>query len=148
MSVYRDQQRFVDSVRTKGYITQGMYEEFNRQLGLSLHGYELKMEHRHKVYQPEYADTADPTTFLNQYNVVDEAFYTDDILESMYGQQGTGTNFGDRRYYLESGDYFSVQIKSSGELSSGPLERLLYGESQAMLASPLIYGGMVLNEDY
>lgn len=145
LSAYRTLVQFADAVRNKGFITPEMYEDFVHELELTGGGYEVELEHRHKIYHPEYGNPADPGTFLGDFSVVYDAYYTSDILKVLFptetGQRGVP-------YQLEEGDFFAV---TASDHSRGPLDILsefLYLSAGKQEASMLTYGGMVLNEDY
>ncbi len=145
LAAYRTLVQFTDAVRNKGIVTPKMYEDFIREIEITGGGYEVELEHRHKTYHPEYGDPADPTSFLNDFSVVYDAFYTSDILQAMF-PTGTG-NIGDN-YVLQEGDFFAVTVV---DLSRSPLDILsefLYNGAGKEKPSLLTYGGMVLNEDY
>ncbi|WP_237167908.1 hypothetical protein [Paenibacillus yonginensis] len=148
LNAYRIITQFVDAVRTKGYISPVMYNEFNAELGKVFAGFELDLEHRHKKYQPEYGDAADPATFLGRFSVYEEAHYGDEILEQLFPAQPAGTDEESRNYYLSAGDYFEVRIRDQTQKVSSVLNRFLYGDEMASSTALLEYGGMVLNEDY
>ena len=48
--VYQSVTKFVDSVRTKGYITPIMYNDFLQELATTGNIYNVEMEHHHKKY--------------------------------------------------------------------------------------------------
>lgn len=48
LNTYHSTVRFVDMVRTKGYITPTMYNDFIRELELTGNTYEVELEHMHK----------------------------------------------------------------------------------------------------
>lgn len=48
LNTYHSTVRFVDMVRTKGYITPTMYNDFMRDLELTGNIYEVDLEHMHK----------------------------------------------------------------------------------------------------
>ncbi|WP_244905545.1 hypothetical protein [Paenibacillus physcomitrellae] len=148
LNAYRIVAQFVDAVRTKGYITPSMYNEFTGELGTMMEGFELEMEHRHKKYQPEYEDAADAATFLGKFSVHEEAHFGDEIMEQLFPIEPANSKLESRVYYLSAGDYFDVRLQDQSKRASSILNRFLYGEDFASSAAPLEYGGMVLNEDY
>ncbi|WP_238996519.1 hypothetical protein [Paenibacillus pinistramenti] len=147
LNEYRIVGAFVDAVRNKGYLSADMYEDFTAQLGTVLEGFDVELEHRHKKYQPEYSDPANPSTFLEKYSVHEEAHYQAEILEQLF--PATAAAAGDtRKYMLSEGDYFDVKVQDHSTKPSSVLGRVLYGEWYAAAETELQYGGMVLNEDY
>nr|WP_237690611.1 hypothetical protein [Paenibacillus caui] len=151
LTSYRQIEQFVDAVRNKGYITPEMYSEFESELGAYFSGYEIEMEHRHKKYHPEYGDPADSSTFLGQYSVQYDAYYNNTIMEALFpasNQTAAPDQIQDRKYLLSAGDYFDVRVTPAESTASSILNRFLYGNGLKEIQVPLIYGGMVLNEDY
>lgn len=45
-------QELVDEVRSKGYLTKSMYEEYERKLKLTGNSYDIKLTHEYKRYDP------------------------------------------------------------------------------------------------
>lgn len=151
LASYRQIEMFVDAVRDKGYITPQMYTEFNAGLGQAMNGFEIELEHRHKVYQPEYSDPADMSTFLGTYTVHYNAYYNNTIMDVLFPAEPATVQaaaWEERKYKLSAGDFFAVRVASREEKPSSVYSRLLYGESLTQADAPLEYGGMVLNEDY
>ena len=147
LTSYRQVVQFVDAVRSKGYLTPEMYNEFMDELGVTMNKFDIEMEHRHKVYQPEYSDPANSLTFTNQITVHYDGYYNDQIMKVLFPQSGP-TSASSRQYLLNDGDFFEVQIKSHDMKVSQVFEQFLYGSNNASQDVPLTYGGMVLNEDY
>ncbi|MGF9697004.1 hypothetical protein [Paenibacillus sp. MABNR03] len=148
MTVYQTVTRFVDSVRTKGYISPGMYAEFEEQLARTGNVYEITMEHLHKKYVPHYTDPMDQSTFTGTYETVQDGYYSAQILETLFPD--TDTFPGDdllRRYTLTLGDFFTITLKNTNRTPAMLFREWLYGTDPAS-AVFTTYGGMVLNEDY
>lgn len=145
LAAYRTLVQFTDAVRNKGMVTPAMYEDFIRELEITGGWYEVELEHRHKTYHPEYGDPADPGTFLNDFNVVYDAFYTSDVLRVMFP---TGTGQQGEPYMLQEGDFFAVTAFDRSRSPFDILSEFLYNGAGQTNPSQLSYGGMVLNEDY
>lgn len=148
LSAYQTLVQFADAVRNKGYVSPAMYEEFVRDLEAGGNLYDIELEHRHKKYHPEYGDPADPDTFLNDFSVVYDAYYTSDILQVLFPDASPPAANGKETYKLQAGDFFTV---TATDRSRGPYEILsefLYGGAGKERRTMLTYGGMVLNEDY
>ncbi|MCT2194597.1 hypothetical protein M3G15_05495 [Paenibacillus sp. p3-SID1389] len=145
LAAYHTLVQFADAVRNKGFVTPDMYEDFVHELELSGGWYEVELEHRHKIYHPEYGDPADPGTFLGDFSVVYNAYYTSDILKVLFpsgtGQEGVP-------YKLEEGDFFTVTAYDRSRSPLDILSEFLYNSEGKKGPSLLTYGGMVLNEDY
>ncbi|MEK5476427.1 hypothetical protein NYE70_05690 [Paenibacillus sp. FSL R5-0407] len=149
LSAYNTLVQFTDAVRSKGYVSAEMYEDFARELETTGAAYDIELEHRHKKYHPEYKDPADPTTFMDEFSVVYDSNYTSDILKMLFPSALPAGGPVLRKYRLEAGDYLSVTLT---KVSRSPLEVLsgfIYGTApEGGQTKHLSYGGMVLNEDY
>ncbi|GGH48869.1 hypothetical protein GCM10008014_13000 [Paenibacillus silvae] len=141
--------RFVDAVRTKGYISPRMLAEFEEQLAETCNNYELSMEHLHKKYVPRYTDPMNQSSFTGTYEVVHDGYYLSQIRESLFPVSGTLTmDDPGRRYKLSVGDFFSVSLKSTNRTPSMLIREWLQGGTAQAAAVFTAHGGMVLNEDY
>ncbi|WP_018752831.1 hypothetical protein [Paenibacillus sanguinis] len=148
LAAYQAMVQFADAVRNKGFISSIMYEEFIRQLEVGGGMHEVELEHRRKKYHPEYGDPANPNTFLNEFSVVYDAYYSPEILSVLFPGDTAGTPRKKGRYKLQTGDYFSVTLTNR---SRGPMDifsDFLYGSPASQASDLMMYGGMVLNEDY
>lgn len=148
LTAYNTLVRFADAIRNKGYLSQGMYNDFVNELGAAGGDYKIDMELRHKKYHPEYSDPADTSTFLDRFSIHYEAYYDDDILPLLFPEQAVTGGEEELTYKMQAGDYFTVTITN---LSRTPLmifNEFLYGTTRAGSSEVLSYGGMVLNEDY
>ncbi|MCP1161199.1 hypothetical protein [Bacillus infantis] len=146
---YQAVTNFVDNVRTKGYITPQMYEDFQRDLSVgSTILYKTEIVHEKKVYSPVYTDPTDPSTFTNEYQVDYDEFYWDQISPFLF-DENSSTPKKDRMYKLSAGDFFTVEIENMTKTKSTMLFDFLtggLGGNDIVISIP--YGGMVLNEDY
>ncbi|RUT35941.1 hypothetical protein EJP77_02780 [Paenibacillus zeisoli] len=148
LTSYHALTEFVDSVRNKGYISPVMYEDFRTELGSSGGYFDVAMEHQHKKYHPEYDDPSDGSTFLNKYSVQYEGHYTEELEEVLFPDTPAEKDSKERKYYLEMGDYFTVNIQRKDQSPLNTFTSMLYDSASGEQDSPLHYGGMVLNEDY
>ncbi|PQP81806.1 hypothetical protein C0Q44_19190 [Paenibacillus sp. PCH8] len=148
MTATQNVTRFVDSVRTKGYISPRMFAEFEEQLAQTGNVYEVSMEHLHKKYVPHYTDPIVTNSFAGTYEVVQDGYYSAQIRERLFPSSGAAS-VDDlvRRYKLTTGDFFTVTLKNSNRTPSMLIREWLSGTAQAS-AVFIAYGGMVLNEDY
>jgi len=148
LNTYQVVTDFVDNVRTKGYITPQMYEDFQQKLHVGDVLYNVEMVHKHKYYHPVYTDPSDPTTFTGKYVVDYDEYYWEQIKEQLYGKNAGPEE--DRMYKLEEGDYFGVYVENKTKFKSTMLLEFLTGKigdhDPVVISVP--YGGMVLNEDY
>jgi len=144
--VYQSVTKFVDSVRTKGYVTPTMYNDFQQELAATGNIYNVEMEHQHKKYHPEYNDSG---IFLNRYSIVYDAYYQEDIMNYLFPYSTVGKEDDSRRYRLTTGDLFQVSVRSLNRTPGMLIFDALTGSDsvgKAAIAFP--YGGLVLNEDY
>lgn len=106
MTVYQTVTRFVDSARTKGYISPAMFAEFEEQLARTGNVYDISMEHLHKKYVPNYIDPQNPATFTGTYETVLDGYYSSQIKEKLFPTDGLETAEDPaRRYTFTVGDF-------------------------------------------
>ncbi|MDO7904918.1 hypothetical protein Q5741_00655 [Paenibacillus sp. JX-17] len=140
--------RFVDAVRTKGFITPLMYSEFTNELALTGNLYDINLEHQHLKYVPDYLDAAEPDTFQGSYQTVYDGYYNAQIFAKLYPGSSVSED-GERRYLMTADDFFSVRITNTNRTMSESLRSMLLLSTEADASSIYIsYGGMVLNEAY
>lgn len=140
---------FVDAVRTKGYITPTMYQQFFDSMAATGNVFDVQMEHLHKKYNPIHTDAANPGTFQGKYETYYDGFYTEDIMKILFPNTSDPVNSQKRRYLLEVGDFFTVKVKNKNRtLATSLQDILLAGNTGDNTKIYIPYGGMVLNEDY
>lgn len=140
---------FIDSIRTKGYITPQIYEEFNAQLAATGNQYDLQLEHLHKRYSPEYEDPANPATFKNSFITFYDGFYNEQILAVLFPDNGRRADDPARRYKMQVGDYVGIKLKNINRTAAVQLWDFLMNDNTGDSATIVMnYEGMVLNEDY
>lgn len=138
---------FVDNVRTKGYITPKMVEDFESRIEIGTYLYKTDFLHQKKVYTPVYSDPANPSSFTGEYTVDFDEYYNAQMLPILFDESNTVPK-EDRRYYLSAGDFFSVTIENITRTRSSMLFDFLTGGGGDGVEIVIPYGGMVLNEDY
>lgn len=141
MFVLTETTRFADSVRNLGYITPIMYQEYANKLASTNVLYEIKMEHYSKKYDPIYDDA---WNFQDNYNVNYSAYYTGDIMETLFPD----TNASGQKYKMSKGDYFLVKVKNKNKTMATKIQELLYNADFATERIMVNYGGMIKDEDY
>lgn len=147
--VYKSVTTFVDSVRSKGYISPAMYNDFMNELDKSGNLYEIEMQHDQKLYNPVYDNPSDASTFQNRYEVYYDSVYTEDILSVLYPENELPVSDSERKYLLKQYDSFSVTVTNSNTTKATLVRNLLnLSDSGNKVRIYLPYGGMVLNEDY
>lgn len=148
MTVVQTVTRFVDAVRTKGYISPAMFAEFEEQMARTGNAYEISMEHLHKKYVPHYSDPMDQSTFSGTYQTVQDGYYSAQIKAKLFPSSSVmALDDRGRRYTLAMGDFFTVTVKNTNRTPAMLIREWLNGSAQAA-AVFATYGGMVLNEDY
>lgn len=137
---------FVDNVRTKGFITRDMYEQFLQKLNVGEVLYTVEMTHKHKIYVPVYTDPTNQNSFTGEYKTQYDEFYKEQIEKVLYAD----LNDTDVMYKLENGDYFKIYVENKTKFRSTMLFDFFTGgianDNDVVVSVP--YGGMVLNEDY
>lgn len=147
--VYQKTAAFVDSVRTKGYITPTMFLDFTKEIETTGNVFQVEMEHQHKRYHPEYGDPANPETFLDRFSVIYDSFYTSDIMNVLFPESEQPKDEPSRRYVMSAGDFFNIKVYSLNRTASSVFAEA-FGVPQSGDRPDIWfpYGGMVLNEDY
>lgn len=148
LAAYQAMVQFADAVRSKGYISPVMYEEFIRQLEAGGGMPEVELEHRRKKYHPEYGDPANSNTFLNDFSVVYDAYYSPEILSVLFPGDPASRPKDRGQYKLRAGDYFLVTLTDHSRRPMDIFSDFLYGGPAPQVPGTMTYGGMVLNEDY
>lgn len=147
-NTYQVVTEFVDNVRMKGFITPQMYDDFQAKLHVGDVLYDVQLVHQHKVYSPIYSDPSNANSFTGKYDVQYDEFYWEQIEPYLYGT-ASSPDYKERKYKLESGDFFEVYVENKTKFKSTMLFDFLtggLGSDGVVISIP--YGGMVLNEDY
>lgn len=139
---------FVDNVRTKGYITPKMVEDFETELELGSYLFKSEFFHEKKVYTPIYTDPTNPASFTGEYVVDFDEYYKAQILPHLFDEDNS-TPKNERRYEMSTGDFFKVHVENMTRTKSSMLFDLLTGANSGDGVTIVIpYGGMILNEDH
>lgn len=134
--------KFVDSVRSKGYLTQQMINEFMAKINIGSYVYRMDMKHEKNFYNPIFEDVNDPLSFTGEYDVLYEEFHTHQINEFF-------TSNPKGKYKMRAEDFFSVHIENVGQTSSNIILNALQGTIYDDTPSIIVHkGGKVLNENY
>lgn len=139
---------FVDNVRTKGYITPKMYEDFQQELALGYILFRTEVKHKKKVYTPIYTDPSNPASFTGEYVVDYDEYYWEQIKEFLFDESNPIPK-NERMYKLSKDDFFSVHVENMSKTKATMMFdyfTLGAGGNDVVISIP--YGGMVLNEDY
>lgn len=136
---------FVDNVRTKGYISPQMVEDFETNLELGSYLYKTEFIHEKKAYTPVYSDSGD---WSGEYVVDYDEYYKSQIMPHLFNESH-GKPKAERKYLLSEGDFFTVRVENMTRTKSSMLrEFLIAGNSGDGVEIVIPYGGLVLNEDY
>lgn len=140
--------KFVDNVRTKGYISPQMIEEFERDIEIGSYMFKIEYEHERKVYTPIYTDPTNPATFTGEYTVDFDNYYGKQIMEHLFSETDP-VEKDDRKYLLSAGDFFTVHAENINRTNATMLlDFLTNGNSgDGVIITPR-KGGMILNEDF
>ena len=148
LTVYNSVTSFVDAVRTKGYITPTMYNQFQQELSLTGNTYNTQIEHLHKKYVPAYDDPANQLGFTGEFDAVMDGYYNEQIMPVLYPDNLVSIDDPSRKYFLTSGDSFRVEVQNTNRTPGAIFQEWLHFGAKSVNRVTANYGGMVLNEDY
>lgn len=147
LSVTRSASVFTDSIRDRGYVTPTMYNEFLAQLAKTGEAYEVRMEHYEKRYEPIYLDPLLHQTFQEDFMIRYLATAHEDIMKVMFPSNLIAApDDQQRRYNMQSGDFFSVDIQRISASKASILQQWLLGTAPGRSNEVITAGGMVRNE--
>ncbi|WP_338657284.1 hypothetical protein V6B14_22290 (plasmid) [Sporosarcina psychrophila] len=139
---------FVDNVRTKGYISPKMIEDFETRLELGSYLFKSEFVHEKKVYTPIYTDPTNPATFTGDYVVDYDEYHKGQIMPYLFTESSSVPK-QDRKYQMTAGDFFFVNVENMTRSKSSMLFDFFTGGNSGDGVTIVVpYGGMVLNEDY
>lgn len=142
--VYTETVKFVDAVRTKGYVTAEMLEEYQSKIEVGSYIYRIDMVHEKKMYTPIYTTPQDITSFTGEYEVQYDEFHTKQINDFLYNNPATET-----RYKMSAGDFFNVEVKNLNKTQANILLDFFQGVTGGDTPTIVVpYGGLILNENY
>lgn len=147
-NAYNTVTQFVDNVRTKGYITPKMYEDFQNELDIGNYHFDIEMEHKQKIYTPDYTDPKDTNSFTGEYVVDYDEYYKDQIENVLYRDTSKPTD--ERMYKMQQDDFFSVSVENQNKTNASMIFDFLTNNAGDAKGNSIdvSYGGMILNEDY
>lgn len=142
--VYTKTVKFVDSVRTKGYLTPEMLEEFRSEIEVGSYVYRIEMVHEKKMYTPVYKNPADLASFTGDYVIQYDEFHTKQIEDYLYNGSSK-----DKKYKMQAGDFFNVHVENLNRTQANVLLDFFQGVAGGDTPTIVVpYGGLVLNENY
>lgn len=131
-------QDFVDKVRSKGYITRELYQDYAARLLTTGNTYDIEMEHRYVRFDPNQA------TAEGEVNAVrnEEIYSTEYILDFLDSNE-------DHKYVMNVNDNFNVKIKNTNTT----MATVIYNIVTVNMASSNVrihvdYGGKILAEKW
>jgi hypothetical protein len=140
--------RFADACRDTGYITPGMYSEFQKRLLTTGNTYNIKMSHIKRSVIPVYKETdhGEELIFTEQYEIIHTSFSEEDILSILFPRQDIPLE--DRRYNMGAGDLFFVEVANKGKTMAAAIRDMIFFSDTKAPGIFVRTGGMVRNEAY
>lgn len=132
---------FVATAASKGYVDNRDYLDFQEKLNSTGVLYDVELTHYKKKYQPNYTDPKNYYTFEETFNVYYDQYYSGEILNTLFPNNGTEQDADIRKYTLSSGDMFKVNIKARSEKLSQRILGAIFPTSA--LFSPYYYSERV-----
>lgn len=132
--VQTETQKFVDMIRSNGYLNERMYTSFLSALNSTGNLYKITMDHAHKITD----------TKLDEYGQVEEYYeyklstYENEILKTIYQKND--------KYRMTQGDYLSVRVQNQTDTYRDFFDRLLYGANPSVHGIVASAGGKILDE--
>lgn len=139
---------FVDNVRTKGYISPAMIEDFERDLQIGSYLFKTEFKHQKKVYTPVYTDPINPASFTGEYVVDMDEYYKKQIMDYLF-EEPNSTPKDERKYLMSVGDFFYVEVENMSRSNAMMLfDAFTNNTNSDGIFIVIPNGGMILNEDY
>lgn len=95
-------QDFVDKVRSKGYVTQELYQDYVARLLTTGNTYDIELEHRYVRFDPDNSVIDDSVAAVRN----EEIYSTEHILNFL-------NNNEEHKYVMNVNDNFNVKIKNT-----------------------------------
>lgn len=139
---------FVNNVRTKGYISPTMIEDFERDLQLGSYLFKTEFKHQKKVYTPVYTDPTNPASFTGEYVVDMDEYYKTQIMDYLF-EEPNSIPKAERKYLMTEGDFFYVEVQNMTRSNAMMLFDAFTNNTEGDGVFIFIpNGGMILNEDF
>lgn len=128
----------LEHIRSNGYLSPEMYEEYQRQLGQTGLLYTVEMEHQKNVYYMDDLEKQgegfeEEAPYKKQY----VSFYEDDILNTLFEKR--------EKYRMNQGDFFFLKVQSkSKSLAERMRTRIFVSEQNRAVQVQL--GGVIRDE--
>lgn len=126
--------QFVNTVRSNGYLSERMYEDYVEELMKTGNVYTIKITHEHTSYVPVYDDN---NVFQNAYQTSYTKTYEKDIIDYIM----TGEN-----YTFSKNDYFYVDVSSKNITIANRIRQTFLNINPIEKSIHSTYGGGIRNE--
>lgn len=123
----------VEHIKSDGYISPKMYEQYQRQLAKTGLLYEIKMEHQKKVYYPDEEKKEKEVQYQKHWI----STYEDDILEILLEKR--------EKYKMNRGDFFFLKVQSKSPSLAEHIRRNLF-LSTGNSVIQVQFGGVIRDE--
>jgi len=141
--------RFVDACRDTGYITPGMYSEFEDRINSTGNTYTIKLSHIKRSVTPVYKQINGNLSFTGEYEVTHVNYGEQDILGVLYPDNTTlPVHDKSRRYDMSMGDLLFVEVQNKGKTMATAIRDMILFRDTDYPAIFVRAGGMVRNEAY
>ena len=120
----------VEHIKSDGYLSKEMYEQYQKQLTWTGYLYEIQMEHQQPCY---YFDESS-----NTYQKYYENNYEEEIVEELF--HGTG------RYEMKRGDFFFLKVTSKTKGIGDKIRAYFLFPTQTTPAIQVELGGMIRDD--
>lgn len=122
----------VEHIKSNGYLSPNMYEQYQKQLEQTGLLYEITMEHQKELYYPkEGAENGE--VYVRQFANV----YEDDILHTLLEKKET--------YRMNRGDFFFLKVKSKTPSLAERIRNNLF-LATGTAAIQVQFGGVIRDE--
>lgn len=131
-------QEFVDKVRSKGYVTNELYQDYVTRLLTTGNIYDIEMEHRYVRFDPSVSETSGEVKAVRN-----EEIYTNDYILDFMERNS------EHKYVMNVNDSFNVKIKNKNVT----MATIIYNIVTVNLSSNNVriyvdYGGKILADKW
>ncbi len=141
---------FVDSVRSLGYVSPDMYEDFLSELATTGNLYKVELEHAMLEYIPvmEYNSSTDEYEIqLGKFQKSYINTYAEEIEECLFPTTypPNPPQLG-QPYEMRMGDYFTVSVVNQNKTMATKIQEMVYSRGISPEKIFVTYGGMIKDE--
>lgn len=131
-------QDFVDKVRSKGYLTQELYQDYVTHLMATGNTYSVDLEHKHVRFDPSNTDVGQASAAVRS----EEIYSTEHILNFMEKNE-------EHKYVMNVGDNFNVKIKNTNVTTATVIYNIVtVNMSSNNVRIHADYGGRILADKW